>query len=240
MSDNSNNSYVLPALGIGFGSFLLKPTRGFFPTQIQGQPNVAGLIATTTIEEVHNDELEITEHPVELGAPIADHVFKRPPQVIIQCAWSNSPQLTEGLIGAAVGLTVGSVPVLGAIVAGVRTVSAAQSLLSGNGVSQVNAIYQQLLDLQESGIPFSIYTGKRVYRNMLFKTLNTTTAKGTENSLVIRATCKAVIIVTTSVVNVPVNPDAQSNPEKTSPVVNYGQKQLLSSSLGSGFFGVTP
>jgi hypothetical protein len=237
---SNNTGYVLPALAIGFGSFLLKPTRGFFPTQLQGQPNIPGLIATTTIEEVHNDDLEITEHPVELGAPIADHMFKRPPTVIIQCAWSNSPQLTDGLIGAAVGLTVGSIPALGAVVGAVRTLSAAQSMLSGNGVSQVNAIYQQLLDLQQSGIPFSVYTGKRVYRNMLFKTLATTTAKGTENSLVIRATCKAVIIATTSVVNVPINPDAQANAEKTSPVINYGQKQLLNSSLGSGFFGVTP
>lgn len=233
-------SYALPALAIGFGSFLLKPTRGFFPTQVQGQPTVPSLVATTTIEEVHNDELEITEHPVELGAPIADHIFKRPPNVIIQCAWSNSPQKADGMVGAAVGLAISSSPVLGAVVGAVRTVTAVQSMLSGNGTSQVNAIYQQLLALQESGIPFSIYTGKRIYRNMLFKSLNTTTAKGTENSLVIRATCKAVIIVTTSVVNVPVNPNAQANAEKTSPVINYGQKQLLNSSLGSGFFGVTP
>ena len=50
--------------------------------------SIGGLTADITIEESERDELTITEHPVEQGAPIADHAFKRPSEVTIRAAWS--------------------------------------------------------------------------------------------------------------------------------------------------------
>ena len=52
--------------------------------------SIGGFVANVTLEEDHNDEIEITDHPVEYGASITDHAFKRPPSVIITCGWSNS------------------------------------------------------------------------------------------------------------------------------------------------------
>ncbi len=54
------------------------------------QRNIGGFIADVTIEEDHTDELVITEHPVENGAPITDHAFKRPASVVISVGYSNS------------------------------------------------------------------------------------------------------------------------------------------------------
>lgn len=51
---------------------------------------IGGIVAEVTIEEVERDELVITEHPVEQGAPIADHAFKRPSVVVIRAGWSMS------------------------------------------------------------------------------------------------------------------------------------------------------
>lgn len=48
------------------------------------------IIANATIEERHNDELTITEHPVEQGAAITDHAYKNPAIVSLRLAWSNS------------------------------------------------------------------------------------------------------------------------------------------------------
>lgn len=50
-------------------------------------------IAYLTIEENHADELAITDHPVERGAAISDHAYKRPAQVTIRAGWSNSSPL---------------------------------------------------------------------------------------------------------------------------------------------------
>jgi hypothetical protein len=51
--------------------------------------SIGGIIAEVTIEETAEDDLQITEFPVEQGAPISDHAFKRPAQVTIRAGWSR-------------------------------------------------------------------------------------------------------------------------------------------------------
>ncbi|PWT77518.1 MAG: hypothetical protein C5B60_02475 [Chloroflexi bacterium] len=46
--------------------------------------------AECTVSEDHDDELTITEHPVEHGAAIADHAFKRPSEVRCRIGWTAS------------------------------------------------------------------------------------------------------------------------------------------------------
>jgi hypothetical protein len=52
--------------------------------------NIGGIVAQVTIEEQGTDELQITDHPVEQGAPISDHAFKRPVTVNITAGWSQA------------------------------------------------------------------------------------------------------------------------------------------------------
>lgn len=52
--------------------------------------SIGGIIADVTIEEVHVDESEITNHPVEQGAAITDHAYDQPQRVTIIAGWSNS------------------------------------------------------------------------------------------------------------------------------------------------------
>lgn len=52
--------------------------------------DVGGFIADVTLEEDHNDEIEISDHPVERGSEVTDNAFKRPPSVTITAGWSNS------------------------------------------------------------------------------------------------------------------------------------------------------
>lgn len=65
------------------------------PTLFMGR-NIGGIVADVTVEENHTDELVITEHPVEQGADITDHAYKRPSSVTIKCAWSNSSSAALG------------------------------------------------------------------------------------------------------------------------------------------------
>lgn len=51
--------------------------------------SIGGIVAQVTIDEQASDDIQITEHPVEQGAPIADHAFKRPAQVTIRAGWSR-------------------------------------------------------------------------------------------------------------------------------------------------------
>lgn len=63
---------------------------GFINAILIGPRSIGGFEADVTIEEHHHDELAITEHPVEQGAAIADHAYKRPSAVVIKAGWSNS------------------------------------------------------------------------------------------------------------------------------------------------------
>lgn len=216
------SGFVLPAATIGFGPLLIRPQpRGFFPFDPNGAP-LQTLVPQATFEETHTDELEITDHPVESGAVISDHAFKRPAEVIIRCGWSNSPSRPGGFFGAAI--TGGRA--LEELVSDTLGITAVQSVLSGNSVEQVKAIYARLLAIQESRVPFDILTGKRAYKSMLLKQLRIDTAKDSENALIVTAHCRQIIIVTTGTVTVPGSATSQKFPAQTGATQDLGSQSL--------------
>lgn len=166
---------------------------------------IMGLFADVTIEEKHKDEMKITEHPTEVGAPINDHAYKEAPEVSMKVGWSESAGKLNGLVG--------------------------DSFLSGN--TSLNIVYQTLILLQETAVPLVVSTGKRLYTNMLIKSLGCTTDLQTENVLMIDLTFKKINLVQTSETEVLV--ESQANPAETSGVSDGGTvqpKQASTSVLG--------
>jgi hypothetical protein len=216
--------FVLPAAALAFGSLSFKAKRGFLPA---GENQIL-ITAQVTIEERHHDELEITNHPVEHGAEITDHAYKRPPELFIECAWSNSPSRDTGIIGTAVGVATAVTGQLGALAAAAQpTIQAVDSILSGNNVNQAKAVYNKLLLLQASRQVFQVFTGKREYVNMLFQSLDTTTDVDSENILSIKCRLVQILVARTQVIVVPINTKAQASPQKTTPTLNKGQSKLI-------------
>lgn len=187
---------------LGLDLVLIKPFRGiYWPTtdNSNGPPDpnkFDDIVAHATINEQHTDTLEITNHPVEIGASISDHAFKHPAEVVLQLGWSNSTPNGRGenlILTAAAGL--------GGVVGGaVGLAQIDQSVLSGYSTDQIRAIYQQLLLLQRDRILFSLYTGKRDYGAMLIKTISTETSKDFANSMLVNLVCQEVILVETQTV----------------------------------------
>lgn len=89
----------------------------------------------------------------------------------------------------------------------------------------LSKVYQQLLDLQNSRVPFDVATPKRIYKNMLMQTLSQTTDKATENCLAITLTAHEVIIV--PVTTVFLQRSKQKNPGNTTPTQPAGKKSIL-------------
>lgn len=77
-------------------SVALAAAQGLLNPFLTRLRSVAGLVADVTVEEVHVDETEITQHPVEQGAAITDHAFDRPQRVTITAGWSNSSTQSGG------------------------------------------------------------------------------------------------------------------------------------------------
>jgi len=59
--------------------------------------SIGGIIPNVVIEEQHQDDLMITDHPVEQGAAITDHAYKMPAAVTMHCGWSQSGAIFSGL-----------------------------------------------------------------------------------------------------------------------------------------------
>jgi len=200
---------------LGLQSVTFKPKRGF-----------GAFTAQVTIEESHRDELSVTDHPVENNASISDHAFRRPAELTIRCAWSNSPSLSgySGAVQAAIQGTV----------AGAAAV-ANQALGTGNTETQVRTVYKKLVEALAARELLNIYTGKRDYTSMLLTSLSTSTNADTENSLVITASFKQIIIAKTQVINA-APPADQKAPWSTNPVADLGVKALQETSRLPSYF----
>ena len=195
------SGFVNAALQYGITAILVRPKRSVGPFEMQ-----------VVMEEQHTDDLEITDHPVEQGAIISDHAFKRPAEVKIVGGWSDSPSNPD--LFKALAAVPG------------QTVQGVQSLITGNNVSQGRDIYDKLLKLQSDRNPFDVYTGKRIYRDMLIRSLSTVTDRETENSLVVTLLLRQVILITTSTLTLPAPIEQQANPRSTAEPSNFGSKSL--------------
>lgn len=185
--------------------------------------------AQVTLEEKHTDNLEIVEHPVELGAPIADHSFLRPAELVLNVGWSNSPG-SAGLFGSLASAVTGTIGGVG-------------SLLTGNSVSQVKDIYDKFLKLQRERRPFDVSTGKRLYKNMLIRSIDTSTTSKTENALLLRVALREILVVSTKTLTISAPPEDQENPEVTEPTTDAGTKQLAPATTyneGAGSGAINP
>jgi len=190
------------------GLNLLRTLEQFSQITISPYRAIGDIIANGTFEEVHTDVLEITDQPIDQGASISDHAFKRPAEVTVKLGYTNSAPSSGGL---------GGLPGF-----------ATQSTLSGSSVLQINDVYQQLLKMQQDRTFVDVYTGKRVYTDMLIKQMVVTTDVQTENMLSISIDFKQVFRVATRLIQTSAPAEDQKQPEVTNPTTDFGTKQLSS------------
>lgn len=149
--------------------------------------NIGGLVAEVTVKESAQDELTITTHPVERGAPITDHAFKNPAMLSVQIGWSAANPDGRDL----------------------------------------NDIYDELLAMQVSVKLLVVQTGKRLYENMLIRSIRTETDEKTENILMVALQLQEIILVETLQVTMPPNA-SRSAPQSASGVADTGTKAATS------------
>ena len=100
-----------------------------------------------------------------------------------------------------------------------------QALLDFNSFVSLGEVYQELLDLQKSRIPFDVVTPKRIYKSMLLQSITNTTDKNTENTLAVIFTLQEVILVDVAQVTVPRS--KQKAPQVTAKTESAGKKSAI-------------
>jgi len=92
----------------------------------------------------------------------------------------------------------------------------------------VNRVYASLLELQKSRIPFRVATGKRVYQNMLIKSMSVTNDEKTEAALFVTVSLRQIIIANVTTVKIAPK-ENQADPQKTAPPIAKGTVQARQS-----------
>lgn len=101
------------------------------------------------------------------------------------------------------------------------------SLAAFGDPNYIRAVYDSFLTLQASREPFDIFTGKRIYQNMLIRRLHTMSNQQHENDLMLDIECREIQITYTQTVTVPPT-SSMKDPSSTGPAVGTGAKSLQS------------
>ncbi|MBC3230759.1 phage baseplate protein [Serratia fonticola] len=167
----------------------------------QQRRRIGIIVPSVVISEKHMDATEVTEHPVEIGAPVSDHAYDRPAEVTMEIGFAGGGSLIDGvdttsILDVDTGLSLGTSP---------------------------EAIYQELLDLKKKKEPFAVTTGKRQYQNMLIRAIEVLTDKTSENVLMVTLTLRELLITETQKVTT-TPAENMKYPQDTAGVSNTGLK----------------
>jgi hypothetical protein len=172
---------------------------------------IGGIQVDTTIEEFYEDSVEVTEHPVQRGAQISDHAFKRPMELVLTCGWSDANDGSGPNAGVSGSFPGGSMQ--------------ASDYIAG--------VYSQLLQMQVVLEPISATSGLRNYNNMMITSLRVQRDEKTRYALMVHAFLREVILVDTQNSSVPPQ-TSQAKPASTADTVNLGSQQTQSASPSGG------
>lgn len=185
----------------------------FLPTPTQ----IGALTLDCSVTESHHGEVETTDHPVEQGADITDHVRPRPDSLTIEGIVSNTPIVQVGDSGQ-------------------------QFPLYASG--RRDDAYSQLKSFKDNGTLLTIVTKLHTYLNMVLTSLEVPRSAQTADALHFTAGFKEIRIVQNQTVvlqtatpqgKASVNKGKLAATEITPPARTDSQLHQL-----TGFFGLNP
>jgi hypothetical protein len=135
-----------------------------------------------SVSEVHTDEMEITDHPVEEGSDISDHIRKMPITIEMNGVITNNPIV---------------------FLASVRAKSPVTTDISTTQ-DRVGTGYDKLREIQESGELIDVATSLRDYNNMVIQSLSISRDVSTGNILDATLTLREIIIAKQLTTDLPI------------------------------------
>lgn len=151
-------------------------------------------------EQAHEAEAEVTEDPVEDGAPISDHVRPVPRKVQLTVHVSNTPieqppDQMNGVTGSVQAFQID------------KDVTANVMRWSG-AFDRVKTIHGELDRLRESGTVVQLVTSLKTYENMILRSISARRTAAVGNALEATLSLVQIRIVQTTTAAVPATPRA--------------------------------
>lgn len=127
---------------------------------------IGALELDASLRETHSARNEVTQHPVERGSAVSDHIRPLPDGLVIEGVVSNAPLARPGLVAD-----------------------------SAENVTRADSAYLQLLELRNSGQLVTVTTKRRTYTNMALTDLTVPGDASIGDALQFTATFVQVTVV---------------------------------------------
>lgn len=160
------------------------------------------------VRDSHESTATVTEHPVEQGANISDHVRPDLDRVVLEAIVSNTP-ITQP-VSQADGAT-GAPGDVDLINRDGDTIGAARVLLFDGEFDRVRSVYDELRRLKDTGTVVDIITSLREYDSMIIRAVNPQRDASSGSLLRIQIEATQIRIVESEIVEAPVPDENQRN-----------------------------
>ena len=171
------------------------PAPDFYglPTTILSRVGVVDIDAV--ISEKHRFDNLVTEHPLEDGSPVTDHIVNQPVVLDMEGRITDTPLSILASVGSgATGLIASDLSVDGQQI-DPAVIAAGTGVLGATLPGRAKLAYQELVALYVSRETFTVLSGINEYLNMAFESLEFPRNAQDGRSLRFRATMRELIIV---------------------------------------------
>lgn len=184
------------------------------------------IVVDAFIHETHTLSSEITDHPVENGSVIADHIYNRPFTLVIDGIISNTPMNLVGL----------------------TAFDSAKRYLTGESNDVVAGAFDKIEVLFTKREPVTIATSLKIYDDMVLENLTVERGGGMPDFLQFKCTAKQIRKAQQQLIKIPTPKPDRAKPKKkkglqeTKTITSnkaeaLKQKNSLVFSLGKKLFG---
>ncbi len=192
----------------------------FYP---DSKASLGELIVDAFIKESHTLSAEITEHPIENGSIMADHIIYKPFSLSIDGIISNTPMNMVGL----------------------TAFDSAMRFFEGDSNDIVTQSFEIIEDLFAKRTPLSISTSLKTYHNMVLENLTLERGDFYNDSLHFTCTAKQIAIAHQERINLPKPKVSRAKPlekkglQETKPIPKEEMENLkkINKSMLKSLFG---
>lgn len=174
-----------------------------------------------TLQEQHTISVAITQHPIESGSTITDHVRPNPDTLTLEFFITNTPitifgATVEGKRYPKLGMEQVAETPIGALAAALPGgLIPAGGLLFSKNFDRVSAVYEALKKLAKAGTLVTVYTSIRKYENFLIESVTAPKSAQSGNAIAFSVSIREIRVVSTETTGeVPVPDDVRDKRTK--------------------------
>lgn len=181
---------------------------------------IKAVVFDATVRELHQHSATATNHPVESGAPVTDHVKPEPDQLSVDVHVTNTPIISPNVDGANGEVRSMNVQTearsqsKGAKVSREGNVTAAEYennrlqgsamvLQFGGGFDRVGSVYEVLARLCKEGVDVTVVTSLRQWDSMLISRVSTPREAASRHAVTFQVDFQEVRFAETETVGTP-------------------------------------